>query len=43
MQTQEEIIKKINELDVERIKLIGKLELLQEQEKELKTTQPTAE
>ena len=34
--TQEEIIKRINELDVERIKLIGKLELLQEQAKEAK-------
>jgi len=36
MLTKEEIIKKIQELDVERIKLIGKLELLQEQEKEVK-------
>lgn len=33
MTTKEEIIKKINELDIEKIKLIGKLELLTEQEK----------
>lgn len=33
MQTKQEIIQKINELDVERFKLIGRLELLDEQEK----------
>jgi hypothetical protein len=31
--TKEEIIKRINEIDVERIKLIGALELLEEQNK----------
>ena len=39
--TKEEIIKRINEIDIERIKLIGALELLQAQE-QTKTTEETS-
>ena len=33
MQTKEEIIQRLNDLKVEELKLLGKLELLAEQEK----------
>ncbi len=36
MATKQELLKKINELEVEKIKIIGKVELLEEQEKEVK-------
>lgn len=37
LKTKQEIIAKINELEVERIKLVGALELLAEQEKPVET------
>lgn len=38
MITSEEIIKRLNEIEVEKIKLIGKLELLEEQKKPVEGT-----
>lgn len=40
--TKEEVIKKINELDIERVKLFGRLEQIQDQEKEVKLTDQPA-
>jgi len=34
--TKEQLVKEVNELEVKRIKLIGQIELLDEQEKESK-------
>ena len=39
MQTKQEIIQRLNDLKVEELKLLGKLELLEEQEKS-KTEEP---
>jgi hypothetical protein len=42
MKTEQEIIKRINELEIEKLKLIGRLELLEEQ-KETKKPQEKVE
>jgi hypothetical protein len=36
MKTKEQLVQEVNELEIKRIKLIGKIELLDEQEKEAK-------
>lgn len=40
--TKEELLKKLNDVEVERIKIIGKLELLEEQEAEKVAKETTA-